>query len=53
MVISRFIEVAFFIVIALIAAPLTNVDLCHQAAEVLGVVRQMVELRGVKIENAA
>src|SRR5437016_2813936 len=47
-----FIEFAFFIVVALIACPLIDMNLCHQAAEVLGVIRQMVKVRRVQVVSA-
>ena len=43
-----FIEIAFFMFVALIAALLIDVDFGHQSAEVLGVVRQVVKVGGVE-----
>src|SRR3981189_2856489 len=43
------IEIAFFIFIALIAALLIDMDFGHEPAEILGVVGQVVELRGIEI----
>src|SRR6202051_4126956 len=50
---SRVFEIAFFIFVVLIAALLIDTDFSHQPAKVLGIVRQMVELRGIKVEHAA
>src|SRR6266403_6003600 len=49
---NRFIEVAFIVVIALIAVPLVDVDFGHQAAEVLRVVRQVVQIGRVQVIRA-
>src|ERR1700688_5232881 len=48
---SRVFEIAFFIFVVLIAALLIDTDFSHQPAKVLGIVRQMVELRGVEVIN--
>src|SRR5882762_4996618 len=50
---SRVIEIAFFVVIALIAALLIDMDLGHQPAKVLSIVRQVVKIGGVEVKDAA
>src|ERR1700675_2849546 len=51
---SRFIEVTFCMMFVLIAAsPLIDVNLGHQAAKVLSVVRQVIELGREKKVDAA
>jgi hypothetical protein len=39
--------------VALMAALLVNVDFGHQPAKVLCVVRQVIEIRGVEVEDLA
>src|SRR5882762_3460393 len=50
---SLVIEIALFLFIALIAALLIDMDLGHQPTEVLGIVRQVIKIGGVEIEDAA
>src|ERR1700756_1036651 len=42
-------EIAFFMFITLIAALLIDPDFRHKSAEILGIVGQMIEIRGVEV----
>src|SRR5882762_6025845 len=46
---SLYIEIAFFIFIALIAALLVDMNFGHEPAEIFGVVGKVVEIGGVEI----
>src|SRR5258708_1670434 len=47
------IEIVLFIFVALIAALLVDPDFSHQSTEVLGIVRQVVEIGGIEIKYLA
>src|SRR5215470_18056272 len=48
---TREIEIAVFLVIEVIAALLLDPNFRHQPAEVLGVIREVIEIAGVEIKH--